>query len=99
MKLGDIVKVGDFCKVVKGNDKLPKGTEVYVAGSSMLPKNEKNPYDYYKYLIVAKIVDGHIDPSGGIMLDPRNLRKLLGKRHEELHKQYELDFGDDATAD
>lgn len=94
MKPGNVVEVGDFCKVSKGNDKLPKGTDVYIAGSSMVPKSERDPYSFYKYLIVAKVIDNHIDVSGGILVDPKNLRKLKGKRLEELKQQYELDFSD-----
>jgi hypothetical protein len=98
-KFKNVMDVGDFG--IMKNDSLaehgiPRNTVVYLAGSHMA-MSETNFYNYRKLFIGAQVdKEGHLmiereDGKFGFFVDAKNLRKLKGKRLENLKKVYEQD--------
>lgn len=94
------VQVGDFYQIV--NNKLKKegfaiGDSVYVAGSSYINEDQRDPHNFRKKFIVAKLKEDHIDTSGGFVVDAKSLGILPSYEQERLKNIYEEDFGDNET--
>ena len=78
----------DFC-VIKGKklekDGFFKGDLVFVAGTKLLPSNERDPYVQRIYMICERVTKaGYVDHNNMYMMDPRSLIKCSAERQEEL---------------
>lgn len=97
----DILVAGDFALV---NDDsmaefgIEKLSYVYLAGDTLIPNKEEDPYSYRKHFIAARVVDNHIQADEKpFLVDPKVLEKVKGLDLVKLTSQYELDFGDNET--
>lgn len=101
-KKENVVDVGDFTKVKRGAEKLfgfKEGETVYVAGSYW-DQSTTNPYNYRKLFVVGRVVDNHFQVSeGGHLMDGKYLRKIKGKRAEDLRAIFEADFSPEQEAE
>lgn len=94
----EAIKAGDFALVI--SDKLAEhGIEklsyVYLAGDTLLPESEEDPYLYRKYFIAARVVDHSIQANEKpFLVNAVDLEKVKGLDLAKLTSQYELDFGD-----
>lgn len=91
------VKVGDFYQIV--NNKLKKfgftiGDNVYVAGSSYVQEDQRDPHNFRKKFIVAKLTDDHVNTNGGFVVDANSLGILPEYEQERLKNIYQEDFGE-----
>lgn len=89
------VKVGEFYQIV--NNKLKKngiikGEPVYVAGSSYNQNDARDPHNYRKLFIIAKLDNDHVDINAGFLVDPSCLGILPSYETERLKTIYKEDF-------
>jgi hypothetical protein len=94
-KQENIIKVSDFAMVKKGAEQqfgFKEGTTVYVAGSYW-DQSTTDPYKYRLLFVVGPVEDNHLNlVKGGHLMDGKYLRKIKGKRAENLRAIFEEDF-------
>lgn len=92
-----ILAVGDFCTITDSGmaeHGIKKGDVVYLAGDTILPYDEKDPYNLRRLFICGVVEDGHIKGEGGVIIDPKRLKQVSKAKQEKLDAIREEDWGD-----
>ena len=91
-----LVKVGMFCTMVNSDfaeHGVKKGDLVYVAGESMMQRDEVDPYTFTKMFIVAYTKDKHVlNTKKPFYSVGQRLKPVSRARQERLEKVFLEDF-------
>lgn len=89
-----MVIVGQFCTVESSayaQYNIKRNDVVYVAGDAMRPIDDKDPYAYRKFLIVARMSGDNVSSEGGFMMEGNNLKGVSKAKQAKLEAIYEAD--------
>lgn len=95
------VVVGDFYQIVNNKHKkfgVTLGDYVYIAGSSYVQEDERDPHNFRKKFVVAKTDNsGHVILDQGFLLDAKSLGIIPSYEQERLKNVYKEDFEEAST--
>ena len=95
MKLEDMIKDGDFAKVVNENFldfDVEKGALVFVAGVKAVPEDENDLYNQRIKMLIHRMDGDHVMfEKTLIMVDPRSLKRVGKRKQKTLINHLEKD--------
>ena len=93
------VKAGDFVEVVVDTlekDGIAQGSQLYLAGDTLVRESEVDPYLYRKVFVAARINDGHINAEEKpFLVRGESLVRVTDEEEVRLTTIYNEDFGGD----
>ena len=101
-KIDSMLKPSDFVVVVGDSledSGLPEGSEALIAATQAIPHDEEDIYNLRMHVIIHNVVDGHVDSSRLLMVDPKNVKLVSEERNLELGHIFTLDFAVDEEND
>lgn len=87
-----VFEVGDFARIKGNKGQLPHDSVVYIAGSTLIPVDEKDPYKRQLHFIVGEIKDGKIVLEKSYVVLPYSLKAVSPQEEAELEGQVEVQF-------
>lgn len=89
------IKDQDFCEIITDKfveERVPKGTRIYVAGHKALPISEDDPYTQRIKFLVHVVKDKHVVFGDIYLMDAQSLRLVKPNEQKKLAKILEEDI-------